>query len=185
MAQSLIGEDRILEEVKEAIAHTTGVDKAAIGADSSLVRDLGVLSLDFLDVNFRLEQVFGIKMARSFVLEHAEEMFGEGTAINENNEVTGKGAEILRLRVGEAAQDLEPGAPVDELPALVTPRTLANAIRDILDCLPGQSPAGAAWKTGDGTRIVCSKTGAPAVLPSGDEIVQRWLRSLREEKQLF
>ena len=185
MAQSLIGEERILEEVKEAIAHTTGVDKAAITADSSLVQDLGVLSLDFLDVNFRLEQVFGIKMARNFVLEHAEEMFGEGTVINENNEVTEKGVEILKLRVGEAAGDLEPGTPVDELPALVTPRTLASAIRDILNCLPEKSPAGADWKTGDGTHIVCSKTGAPAALPSGDEIVQRWLKSLQEEKQLF
>ena len=185
MGQSLIGEERILEEVKEAIAHTTGVDKAAITADSSLVQDLGVLSLDFLDVNFRLEQVFGVKMARSFVLEHAEEMYGEGTVINENNEVTEKGVEILKLRVGEAAGDLEPGTPVDELPALVTPRTLTNAVRDILSCLPEKSPAGADWKTEGGTRIVCSKTGAPAALPSGDEIVQRWLKALQEEKQLF
>ncbi|OGL68340.1 MAG: hypothetical protein A3J27_09510 [Candidatus Tectomicrobia bacterium RIFCSPLOWO2_12_FULL_69_37] len=185
MGQSLIGEERILEEVKEAIAHTTGVEKAAIEADSSLVQDLGVLSLDFLDVNFRLEQVFGVKMARSFVLEHAEEMYGEGTVINENNEVTEKGVEILKLRVGEAAGDLEPGTPVDELPALVTPRTLTNAVRDILSCLPEKSPAGADWKTEGGTRIVCSKTGAPAALPSGDEIVQRWLKALQEEKQLF
>ena len=185
MGQSLIGEERILEEVKEAIAHTTGVEKAAIEADSSLVQDLGVLSLDFLDVNFRLEQVFGVKMARSFVLEHAEEMYGEGTVINENNEVTEKGVEILKLRVGEAAGDLEPGTPVDELPALVTPRTLTNAVRDILSCLPEKSPAGADWKTEGGTRILCSKTGAPAALPSGDEIVQRWLKALQEEKQLF
>jgi acyl carrier protein len=184
MAQNLITEERILEEVKEAIAHTTGVDKATITPDSSLVRDLGVLSLDFLDVNFRLEQVFGIKMARNFVLEHAEELFGEGTVINEDNEVTEKGIEILKLRVGEAADDLEPGTPVDELPALVTPRTLTSAIRDILDCLPEKSPAGADWKA-DGARIVCAQTGAPAALPSGDEIVQRWLKSLQEEKQLF
>ncbi|MBI3126186.1 MAG: hypothetical protein HYZ11_01105 [Candidatus Tectomicrobia bacterium] len=185
MAQNLIGEERILEEVKEAIAHTTGVEKAAITPDSSLVQDLGVLSLDFLDVNFRLEQVFGIKMARNFVLEHAEELFGEGTVINPDNEVTEKGVEILKLRVGEKAEGLEPGTPVDELPALVTPRTLTKAIRDILDCLPEKSPAGADWTVKDGTRIVCSKTGTPAALPSGDEIVQRWLKSLQEEKQLF
>lgn len=185
MAQHPISDERILEEVKEAIAQTTGVDKSTITPDSSLVSDLGVLSLDFLDVNFRLEQVFGIKMARNFVLEHAEEMFGEGQVIDEDSEVTEKGVEILRLRVGEGADGLEPGTPVDELPALVTPRTLAAAVKDILSYLPEQSPAGADWKTEDGTRIVCSQTGAPAVLPSGDEVVQRWLGSLQKEKQLF
>ncbi len=185
MPQNLIGEERILEEVKNAIAQTTGVERESITPDSSLVNDLGVLSLDFLDVNFRLEQVFGIKMARNYVLEHAEELFGEGTVINEDSEITEKGVEILKLRLKEAADGLEPGTPVDELPAFVTPRTLASAVRDILACLPERSPAGAEWKTEDGTRIVCSKTGSPAVFPSGDEVVQRWLRSLQEEKQLF
>ena len=78
----------------------------------------------FLDVNFRLEQVFGIKMARNFVLEHVEEMFGEGVAINEESEVTEKGVEVLKLRQSEAAVDLEPGTPVDELPG---PRNAENA----------------------------------------------------------
>lgn len=185
MAQNLISDDRIMQEVIDAIVHTTGVDKDSITPDSSLVDDLGVLSLDFLDVNFRLEQIFGVKMARNFVLEHVEELFGEGTAIDENNEVTEKGVEILRMRLSETADDLEPGTPVDELPALVTPKTLASAVRDIFSHLPEKSPAGADWKTDDGTHIVCSQTGEAAVLPSGDEVVQNWLNSLQEEKQLF
>lgn len=185
MAQNMISEERIMQEVIDAIVHTTGVEKETIEPDSSLVNDLGVLSLDFLDVNFRLEQVFGIKMARNFVLEHVEELYGEGQAIDENNEVTEKGVEILKMRLGESADDLEPGTPVDELPALVTPRTLASAIGDIFSYLPEKSPAGADWKTEDGTHIVCSQTGEPAVLPSGDEVVQNWLKSLQEEKQLF
>ena len=185
MAQSLISEERIMEEVKEAIAQTTGIEKDTIEPDSSLVDDLGVLSLDFLDVNFRLEQIFGIKMARNFVLEHVEEMFGEGTAIDENSEITEKGVEILKMRLGEDTGDLEPGVPVDELPALVTLRTLSTAVGDILSRLPEKSPEGAEWKTGDGTHIVCSQTGAPAALPNGDDLVQEWLRGLQEEKQLF
>ena len=185
MSQNLISDDTILEEVKKAIAHTTGIDKETIEPDSSLVDDLGVLSLDFLDVNFRLEQVFGIKMARNFVLEHVEEMFGEGVAINEESEVTEKGVEVLRLRLNEAAADLEPGIPVDELPALVTPKSLAGAVRDVLDYLPEKSPADADWTTEDATRIVCAKTNEPASLPSGDEVVQNWLNRLEEERGLF
>ena len=34
-----------------------------------LMADLGAESLDFLDLNYRLEQTFGIRMARHFVLE--------------------------------------------------------------------------------------------------------------------
>ncbi|MDA1001529.1 MAG: phosphopantetheine-binding protein [bacterium] len=185
MPQQLINDDRIMEEVKDAIAETTGVVKEDIQPDSSLVDDLGVLSLDFLDVTFRLEQVFGIKMARNFVLEHVEEMFGEGQAIDENSEVTEKGVEILKLRLSELANDLAPGTPVDELPALVTPNTLASAVRDILSRLPEKSEAGADWKTEDGTHIVCAKTGNPPVLPSGDDLVREWLKKIQEEKKVF
>ncbi|MDE0341445.1 MAG: phosphopantetheine-binding protein [Nitrospinae bacterium] len=185
MSQNLVSDDTILDEVKKAIAHTTGIDEKTIEPDSSLVDDLGVLSLDFLDVNFRLEQVFGIKMPRNFVLEHAEEMFGEGVAINEESEVTEAGVEVLKLRLNEAAAELEPGTPVDELPALVTPNTLASAVRDVLNCLPEKSPAGADWKAEDGTRIVCAETNEPASLPSGDEVVQSWLSRVQEERGLF
>ncbi len=185
MSQNLISDDTILEEVKKAIAHTTGIDEETIGPDSSLVDDLDVLSLDFLDINFRLEQVFGIKMARNFVLEHVEEMFGEGVAISEESEVTEKGVEVLKLRLNEAARDLKSGTPVDELPALVTPRTLVGAVREVLDCLSEKSPAAEAWKTEDRTRIVCSKTGDPASLPSGDEVVQNWLSEVQAQRRLF
>jgi hypothetical protein len=51
--------------------------------------------------------------------------------------------------------------------------------------LPEKSPAGADWKTDDGSHIVCSETGAPASFPSGDELVQDWLRAIQEEKQIF
>ena len=185
MSQNLISDDTILEEVKKAIAHTTGIEKESIEPDSSLVDDLGVLSLDFLDINFRLEQVFGVRMARNFVLEHVEEMFGEGVAINEESEVTEKGVEVLRLRLNEAAEGLEPGTPVDELPALVTPNTLAGAVRDVLNRLPERSPAAADWKVEGGTRIVCARTNEPASLPSGDEVIEDWLNRLQEERRLF
>lgn len=79
MKQNVISEATVLEELKKAIAQTLKLDKDTIQADHSLVKDLGAESLDFLDVDYRLEQTFGIKMARHFVLEHIEEMFGEGS----------------------------------------------------------------------------------------------------------
>jgi len=72
------------------------VDESTIKPESSLINDLGAESLDFLDINYRLEQAFGMKMARHFVLEHIEEMFGEGTAIDEDGRLTDKAIELLK-----------------------------------------------------------------------------------------
>ena len=75
MNQGLISEQIVIEEVKNAIVETLGIEASTIEADSSLMRDLGAESLDFLDINYRLEQAFGIKMARHSLLEHIEEVF--------------------------------------------------------------------------------------------------------------
>ena len=77
MKQDLITEEKVLDELKKAVEETLSVDEASIKPGSSLINDLGAESLDFLDINYRLEQTFGIKMARHFILEHIEEMFGE------------------------------------------------------------------------------------------------------------
>jgi len=83
MKQNLITEETVFAELKKAIVETLRVEENAIKPESSLIKDLGAESLDFLDINYRLEQTFGIKMARHFILEHIEEMFGEGSAIDE------------------------------------------------------------------------------------------------------
>ncbi len=65
-----------------------------IKPQSSLIKDLGAESLDFLDINYRLEQTFGIKMARRSVLDHMEELFGEETAIDSDGKLTDKAAKV-------------------------------------------------------------------------------------------
>ena len=50
--------------------------------------NLAAESLDFIDINFRLEQRFNVGMPRKYFLEHVEELFGEGTAIDESGRLT-------------------------------------------------------------------------------------------------
>jgi acyl carrier protein len=85
MAQKLVTEEKVIEVVKQAVVETLNSDESIIKPDSSLIKDLGAESLDFLDINYRIEQAFGIKMARHFILEHIEEMFGEGVAVDDDN----------------------------------------------------------------------------------------------------
>jgi len=188
MSQHLITEAVVFEEVRKAISETLNIDKDSIMPESSLIRDLGAESLDFLDINYRLEQAFGIKMARHFVLEHVEEMFGEGSAIDDNSQLTDKAVTLLKNRLGEElAGELKPGMDMDEVPALVTVQSLTKGVLDILDSLPEKcaSCGNAVWKTDDGRRITCGSCGEPAAFSNGDDLIKAWLSKVQEEKKIF
>jgi len=188
MNKNMISEGAVIEEVKKAIAETLNKDKNSIEPESSLIRDLGAESLDFLDVNYHLEQAFGIKMARHFVLEHIEEMFGEGTAIDKNSRLTDKAVELMKIRFGENLPSmLSAGMDMDEVPALITVQSIARGVADILDTLPEKCPAcgKAAWTAENGIRIKCGSCGEYAVFANGDDLTRRWLAKVQEEKKLF
>lgn len=55
-------EDQIFQKVAETLSGALGIEKNDIRPDSSLVRDLGAESIDFIDVIFRLEKAFDIKI---------------------------------------------------------------------------------------------------------------------------
>jgi acyl carrier protein len=185
MTQDLVTRERIDEETRKAVAETLGIDDPdSIDMDASLTEDLGAQSLDFLDINFRLEQTFGIKMARHFVLEHVQEEFGEGKAINEDGEVTSEAVRLLKLRMGED-YPVEEGDLIDDLPALVSARTFADAVEKILESLPEEAPGGEGWKTEDGTHIVDARTGEPAPFKTGDELIIEWLHDVQDRESIF
>lgn len=180
MKQELITEQRVFDELKKAIIETLRVDEKTIKPESSLMKDLGAESLDFLDINYRLEQAFGIKMARHFVLEHIEEMFGEGTAIDEDGKLTEKSIEMLRMRFGEDMPDLQPGMDMDEVPAFITVQSIASGVMDILNSLPEKCThcGNTAWKTEDGSRITCGSCGESAAFTNGDDLTREWLNNV-------
>lgn len=55
-------DNEIFEKVKETLTGALGVEASEIQAESSLVRDLGAESIDFIDILFRLEKTFNIKI---------------------------------------------------------------------------------------------------------------------------
>ena len=175
----LIPPEAVLGALKKALASTLGVNESAIQPSSSIVRDLGAESLDFLDINYQMEQLFGIRMARHFFLEHAEEMFGEGSAIDDDGHLTVPAMALLRERYGGAG--LPPtgeSLDLDEVPALITVQAVVDTILAILETLPEHCTCGSpAWRVEDGTRIVCGSCGEVALFTSGDELTKQWLAS--------
>ncbi|MBC8412617.1 MAG: hypothetical protein ISR96_04725 [Nitrospira sp.] len=186
MSQNLITESMVFDELKKAIVETLNVDANDIKPETSLINDLGAESLDFLDINYRMEQSFGIKMARHFVLEHVEEMFGEGSAIDEDGALTDKAVELLKLRFEEDVPELQAGMDMDEVPALVTAGSIAAGVMDILESLPEKcTHCGASdWKA-EGAAVKCGACGEAAVYANGDDLIKAWLEKVQTEKNLF
>ncbi len=57
--------DEIFEKVQTALVDALGVDDDEVTPEATMVGDLGAESIDFLDIVFRLEKAFGIKIPRS------------------------------------------------------------------------------------------------------------------------
>ena len=187
MKQNIVTAQRVFDELKKAIVQTLGIDEDLIKPESSLVKDLGVESLDFLDINYRLEQTFRLKMARHFILEHMEEMFGEGSAIDEDARLTEKAIEVLKVRYWSNPGDLEPGMDMDELPTLITMDSMVQGVMEILNTLPEKCPhcGQSAWTSDDGARISCGDCNQDATFTNGDDLIKEWLNKIQEEKQIF
>ena len=187
MKQRLIAEATVLDEVKKAVAATLTVDMERIEPRSSLMRDLGAESLDFLDLNYRLERVFGIKMARHLIVEHLEDLFGEGAALDGDGKLTEKAVGLLKIRLGDHVPGLYSGMDMDEVPQLLTVESYVGAVMDILDTLPSacQSCGSTAWKLDDRVRITCGSCGGQATFMNGDDLVREWLTRTQNEKKIF
>jgi acyl carrier protein len=187
MKQGIISEQKVIEEVTKAISEGLDIAPKRVQLESSLIKDLGAESLDFLDINYRLEQTFGIKMARHSVLEHMEEMFGEETAIDSDGKLTEKAVKVLGLRFNNSSGQLEAGMDMDELPSMVTVQSIVDGVLSLLDTLPGScSNCGKSeWKIESESRVQCGSCGEPASFANGDDLVDAWLTQVQETEKIF
>jgi len=60
----MTGNDEVFQRVSECLVEALGVEEDEISPEASLTKDLGAESIDFLDIVFRLEKTFGIKIPR-------------------------------------------------------------------------------------------------------------------------
>ena len=56
--------DEIFAEVQSTLVDALGVDEEEVTEQATLTGDLGAESIDFLDIVFRLEKAFDIKIPR-------------------------------------------------------------------------------------------------------------------------
>ena len=89
--------DEIYEKVSSTLVEALNVDEEDVKPDATLQGDLGAESIDFLDIVFRLEREFGIKIPRGELFP--ESIFQGDPDFVQNGRVTDKGLEELRARM--------------------------------------------------------------------------------------
>ena len=89
--------DAVYAKVAEVLVQALNVDDDEIKPSASLQGDLGAESIDFLDIVFRLEREFGIKIPRGELFP--ESIFQGDPEFVQNGRVTDKGLAELRARM--------------------------------------------------------------------------------------
>ena len=119
--------DELIEKVQAVLVDALGVDDDEVTTESTLMGDLGAESIDFLDIVFRLEKAFEIKVPR-------EELFPAEGLLNDpelvsNGKLTEKGLNELREKVPHTELgEFEKDPDINKLADLFTVNAIVNYI---------------------------------------------------------
>ena len=123
----VMSRDEILRQVQTVMVDALGIDEAEAAADASLMGDLGAESIDFLDIVFRLEKVFGIKIPREELFP-IENMMTNPEFVS-NGKLTAKGLAEMRIRMPHTDLASFEGDPdINKLGDLFTVNSIVNYI---------------------------------------------------------
>lgn len=125
-------QEEIFEKVQEVLEDALGVDDDEVTPEATLIGDLGAESIDFLDIVFRLEKAFDVKIPRG-------ELFPEGlmsadSGFIENGQVTDEGIAAMRQKLPYADVDSFAADPkVENVQNLYTVEMICKFIGGKLD----------------------------------------------------
>jgi acyl carrier protein len=118
--------DEVFQDVRSVLIEALGVDDEDVTEEATLQGDLGAESIDFLDIVFRLEKTFSIKIPRG-------ELFPDDILSNpdyvENGSLTPAGLSKLKSSMPHADfSSFESNPEISKVPDLFTVRTIINYI---------------------------------------------------------
>jgi acyl carrier protein len=131
----------IYEKVRECIAETLALDKERIGLTTNLM-DLGAESLDFLDLLFRLESTFNIKIPRGGIQQAVKAGLKDGE-YEQGGILSDEALNRLRQLMPEVdPAKLTKGLASRSIPTLFTTETFVNLVAWKLSESNGMSAQG-------------------------------------------
>ena len=120
--------DAVFPKVAETIADALGCDVDEVKRDASLINDLGAESIDFLDLVFRLERAFKVKIPRGKIVEDSRGTLSEAE-FEQKGLVTDRGLAQLKTFLSEVPADrFRSPLKVAEIPRLFTAETFCKLV---------------------------------------------------------
>ena len=131
MAQKEITKEEIAAvypKVAQIIADALGADAGEVKLDVPLIEGLDAESIDFLDLVFRLERAFGVKIPRGKIVEDARGDLPESD-FEQKGLVTEAGLQRLREFLSEVpAERFRSPLKSADIPRLFTPETFCKVV---------------------------------------------------------
>ena len=120
--------DAVFPKVAETMADALGADVEDIKPKVSLIEGLDAESIDFLDMVFRLERAFKVKIPRGKIVENARGDLPE-SEFEQKGIVTERGLAQLREYLSEVpAERFKTPLKAAEIPRLFTPETFCKLV---------------------------------------------------------
>ena len=119
--------DDIFSKIQEVLDDALGVDEDEVTPEASLTADLGAESIDFLDIVFRIEKTFDVKISQG-------ELFPENLVDNEewvaDGKLTDAGLDMLKGRMAHVDFDSFEGSDrsISKLGDAITVKSLVNFV---------------------------------------------------------
>lgn len=126
-------ENEIVERIKDSLVEVLGIDREEIKADSSIIEDLGAESIDLLDLVFRLEEIFKIRVSRREIENKARQSLSE-EEFERDEMLSHQAIENLKRELPEVPEEkFRSGLKSSEIPMLFTVRTFSRIVKEKLE----------------------------------------------------
>jgi acyl carrier protein len=124
--------DEVFSTVRETLVDALGVDDDEVTPTATLMGDLGAESIDFLDIVFRLEKNFNIKIPRGELFP--ENLVAADSGFVVNGKVTPEGITELRSKMPHANIDTLAADPrIEKVQDLFTVDMVVNFLTKKLE----------------------------------------------------
>ncbi len=131
-----LSRDEIYEKVQGVLVEALGVDDDEITATATLIQDLGMESIDALDIVFRLEKAFTTDPTRPFKIPRGElfpedlESLKNDPKMVQDGKITAAGMAELKKRMPYADfTDFEKDPRADKANVLLTVDAVVNYVQ--------------------------------------------------------
>ena len=173
-------EQQIYDQVRHAVADILRLPVDRITKDARLGEDLGMESIDYVDLQFRLESEFGIQLYPGSAVDRLRELLAPNP-LETDGLLTPFGASVLRLRLPEIDRDrLREGQPAAGIEALFTSMTWVRVITELLDARPEKCPHCQASDL-EATKpagLTCTSCDREVPCPDGEACLVAWAETV-------